>query len=94
MNSETIVEQLTEAANQLGWEVRFEKGDFRGGRCVIDGKPMILLNKRHSADLHVTILAESLSDQPLDNLYLPPAVRSAVEDVWERSNETVNTEEA
>ncbi len=84
MNPEDIVEALVETARQLDWEVRFERGDFRGGPCRLDGRRVIMLNSRHSADVQLTILAESLQDEDLDEIFLQLAVRTALEEHWER----------
>lgn len=84
MKSENIVEALVDAARQLNWEVRFERGNFRGGPCRLDGERVIMLNKRHSPDVQVSILAESLQGEDLDQMFLQPAVRTALEEVWER----------
>jgi hypothetical protein len=86
MKDEHVVEQLKKAAEQIGWEVRFEKGNFRGGRCEVEGETVIILNKRHSPDVQLQILAECFEEVSLENLYLPPAVRSALEDAWARTN--------
>lgn len=87
MKPERIVEDLTDAAEQIGWEVRFEKGNFRGGRCTVEGETVIILNRRHAPDVQVRILAECFRDRSLENLYLAPAVRSALEDARERTND-------
>ncbi len=79
-----MIRELTEAARRLGIQVRLEKGSFRGGGCLVGGEPYVVLNKLHPPDLHFAILAESLRDQPLDELFLTPAVRSAMLEVWRR----------
>ncbi len=84
MKSEEIVDALADAARQLGWEVRFERGNFRGGPCRIDDERVIMLNKRHSPDVQQSILAESLHGEDLDQIFLQPAVRTALEEAWER----------
>lgn len=84
MKPEDIVEALVEAAEQLGWEVRFERGNFRGGPCRLDDQRVIMLNKRHSPEVQQSILAESLYREDLDQIFLQPAVRSALEKAWER----------
>lgn len=82
MKTEKVVEALIEAAEQLGIQVRRERGGFRGGLCSIDGQEVILLNKRQPAQAHLAILAESLSPARVDNVFLAPAVRAALEDSW------------
>lgn len=82
MDTSTIIEELEGVANRLGFEVRTEKGNFRGGRCIVGGEELIMLNKRHQPETQLVVLAEALRDAPLDTIYLKPAVRQALEDTW------------
>ncbi len=84
MKTEHIIEELEDAARRLGAELRREKGDFRGGRCTIEGEMVVLLNKRHPPEVRLSVLAESLRDMPVDTVYLKPSVRAALEEEWER----------
>lgn len=85
MKTEHIIEELTKAAAQLGIEVRMGKGNFRGGRCVVGDEEIIVLNRRHLPEANLVILAESLRDLPIETVFLRPAVRSALEEVWQRN---------
>ena len=91
MKTEQIIEELKTAAAQLGYEVRTEKGNFRGGRCIVAGEEIIMLNKRHLPEAQLVVLADSLRDLPVDGVFLRPAVRSALEEAWTR-NETVDAD--
>jgi hypothetical protein len=82
MDTTTIIEELEDAAERLGFDVRAEKGNFRGGRCVVGGEALIMLNKRHPPETQLVVMAEALRDAPLDTIYLKPAVREALEDTW------------
>lgn len=79
-----MVRDLEAAAGQLGVRVRYETGRFRGGRCLVDGEEQIVLNKRQPPEAHLAILAEGLRDLPIDQVYLRPAVRDALEAAWRR----------
>lgn len=71
----------------MGVEVRIEKGNFRGGRCTVGGEEIIMLNKRHLPEAQLVVLADSLRDLPIESVFLRPAVRTALEDAWERAAE-------
>ena len=83
MKTQQIVKELEDAARQLGLEVRIEKGNFRGGRCVVGGQEFVMLNRRHIPEIRLTILAECLREMPIDTIFLKPAVRKALEDTWD-----------
>ena len=87
MKTEQIIEELKKAAQQLGFEVRMEKGNFRGGRCMVGGEEIIMLNKRHLPEAQLIVLADSLRDLPIESVFLRPAVRTALEDAWEQAVE-------
>lgn len=82
MKTQAIVKELEEVARQLGLAVRKEKGNFRGGRCVVGGDEMIVLNKHHVPEVHLAILAETLQEMPVDAVFMKPAVRKALEEAW------------
>ena len=82
MKTTQIIDELKQAAFQLGYEVRVEKGNFRGGRCSVEGESIIMLNKRHLPEVQLAVLAESLRETPIDTIYLKPAVRQALEAAW------------
>lgn len=84
MKTTTVLEELEQAASQLGFVIRKEKGNFRGGVCSVDGEAIIMLNKRHIPDVQLVVLADSLRDAPIDTIYLKPAVRDALEEAWDQ----------
>lgn len=82
MRPEKIVEALVEAAGAVGIRVRKERGNFRGGLCTVDGEEIIILNLRQPLHVQLAILAEGLHDRNVEDVFLAPAVRSALEDAW------------
>ena len=77
-----IVQALEEAVGQLGVAVRYERGNFRGGLCTVGEETVVVLNKRRPAEAHLAILADALRSLPVDEVYLRPAVRDALEAAW------------
>ncbi len=83
MKTQVIVKELEEIAKQLGLAVRKEKGNFKGGRCIVGGDELIVLNRHHVPEMHVSVLAEGLRGLPVDSLFVKPAVRKALEEAWD-----------
>lgn len=77
-----IIDELEGVAARLGIEVRAEPGNFRGGRCVVAGEEVIMLNTNDLPETQLVVLAEALRDAPLDTIYLKPAVRRALKEAW------------
>ena len=94
MDTKQIIDELKQAAYQLGYEIRVEKGNFRGGPCSVEGDPIIMLNKRHLPETRLAVLAEALRDAPLDTIYLKPAVREALETIWADHDAAATAENA
>jgi hypothetical protein len=80
MKHEDLIGELQEAARQLGVTVRFEKGDFDGGFCLLRTERVVLVNKRLQPARKASVLAVALHEVGLENVFLKPAVREYVED--------------
>lgn len=94
MDTKQIIDELEQAAEQLGLAVRREKGNFRGGRCQKGDAELIMLNKRHLPETQLVVLAEALRDAPVDTVYLKPAVREALEATWTEQDAVASAERA
>ena len=82
MKVQQVAAALAEAVQALGVRVRYDRGAFRGGRCRVGDEEVVVLNRRLPVETHVAVLAEALRALPVDDLYLRPAVRAALEDAW------------
>ena len=82
MKIEQIVRELEAAVQQFGLPVRWEQGRFRGGRCLVNGEDLVMLNKRHPPDVQLSVLAGVLRPLPVETIFLRPAVREAMEAAW------------
>jgi hypothetical protein len=80
---EEIVENLKSIADQLGAEVRFEKGDFKGGYCILKESKVIVINKRTSLQRKVIVLSMALKELGADKIYLTPRMREIVDEMSE-----------
>ena len=79
MKNERLLSELINLSEQLGLEIREEKGDFNGGLCRIRNDNFIFLNRRHNLEKKIQVLAEALAAQPLEGRFLLPAVRDTLE---------------
>jgi len=72
--------QLFEVCQKLGIEVRTEAGHFEGGKCSLNGKEFIYLNKNQPIDQQIEILISFLKTTNLEKIYLSPKIRSYIEE--------------
>jgi hypothetical protein len=80
---EEIIQELKEIARQLGAEVRFEKGDFKGGYCVLKDSKVVVINKNANLQKKVVILSMALKELGIDQIYLTPKVREIIDEMAE-----------
>ncbi|MGA9294296.1 MAG: hypothetical protein WBV81_17005, partial [Ignavibacteriaceae bacterium] len=59
---EEIIQDLKNLASQMGAEVRFEKGDFKGGYCILKESKVIVINKMANLQRKVMILSMALKE--------------------------------
>lgn len=84
MNESLLLEHLEEIAGRLGVELRYEnlgQSGFNcgGGFCRLNGRSIILLNRRDSRQKKINVLLQSLKKLDLEGIFIPPAVRNAIE---------------
>ena len=80
---ETILEDLKSLANQMGAKVRFERGDFKGGYCLVKDSKIIVINKLSTLQRKVITLSAALKELGIDNVYLQPKLREIIEEMDE-----------
>ena len=80
---EEIIQDLKALAMQLGAEVRFEKGDFKGGYCLLKENKVIVINKMMNLQRKVMILSAALKELGIDQIYLNPRMREIIDEMAE-----------
>ena len=80
MKHEELIEEFTTLAGQLGITIRYEKGDFEGGYCILKERKLLLVNRRLNPARKAAVLAAALQVIGLENVFLKPALREFIED--------------
>jgi hypothetical protein len=65
-------QKLQEILKAQAYTVRYEKGNFQGGYCVVQDKKMIIINKFHPLEGKVSTLIEIIKDLEIDEAALTP----------------------
>lgn len=81
MDPERLLALLEETARKADVAVRYEDLDrfdapARDGLCVLDGRLVLFVHKRHTVRKKADILAQALRRADLSGIYLKPAVRA------------------
>ncbi|HXF99997.1 MAG TPA: hypothetical protein VNL69_04395 [Bacteroidota bacterium] len=85
MKHEEIVAELEDLARRLGVTVRYEKGDFEGGFCILREQKLVLVNKKLTPQRKASVLALAIQELGLDSVFVKPALRAFIEDEVARS---------
>ena len=84
MKIEKLLLELESLCEKLGFTIRKERGSFRGDQCVIEGEMLIVINKNKPPQSQAAILARVLRGDRADEVFIKPAVRKELEDLWAR----------
>jgi hypothetical protein len=84
MKPEKLILELESLCEQAGYRIRKERGTFRGDSCVIEGDKLIVVNKNRPVASQVGILAKVLKDLDTEEIYIKPAVRKDLSEIWDR----------
>ena len=85
MTHEQIITELETLASNCGIAIRYEKGDFDGGYCVLKAERLIVINKRLMLARRASVLAQGLAEVGIDEMYLKPVIREYIEDELARA---------
>ena len=84
---EHILQDLKSIASEMGAKVRFERGDFKGGYCLLKESKVIVINKLSSLQKKVAILSSALTQLGAENIYIPPKIREVIDEMDESKQE-------
>ena len=79
-----MIEDLTRAARELGFEVREEEllrevgYRPRSGVCRVGERDVILMDRKLSGPERVEVLCAALADRDIDRVFLSPALRALI----------------
>ncbi len=80
MSPDQMIKELETLARQSGVTIRYEKGDFDGGFCVLRDERLIVVNKRLTVVRRASVLAQAVAEVGIEEIYLKPVVREFIEE--------------
>ena len=70
---------LEKIIESLGYQIRKERGNFKGDFCVLEGERVVMLNASFPREYHVGQMVRFLKHQDLEVVFIKPAVRKELE---------------
>lgn len=74
-----ILTELEELTEKLGYKVRYEKGNFKGGYCILRDSKLLVVNSRNEHERRISIISKSLKEIGIDDVYIKPGLREVIE---------------
>ena len=94
MKEDEILSGLEKLVRELGIALRYEKGDFAGGFCVLNEDPMIIIQRKLETEQKIKILARELAQSDLEHKFVVPALRVVIEEARADLNKVEEVENA
>jgi len=79
VTDELLLMALETVADRLGIEIRYETCEGRGGMCTLRGQRVFIIDERKTVRDRAEVIARGLAELDLEAIYVPPAVRQAIE---------------
>lgn len=82
MKTEKLLLELEALCEKNGYNIRKERGAFRGDQCIIEGDKLIVINKNKPLESQAAIMAKVLKQINTSDTFIKPAVRKHLEELW------------
>lgn len=79
MNRRELFDLMLETARRVFDRVELAAGDFHGGACKVRDEQCLMLNRAATLDANLRILASQLAKNDLNDIFLVPKVREAID---------------
>ena len=79
MKPDKILQELEDIAEILNIKIIQEKGNFKGGYCLLEKEKIIVINKLKPVEQRVLALAQAFSLLDTSQIYMKPAIREFIE---------------
>jgi hypothetical protein len=79
MKLDKLFQELIDISGSLGIKIIQEKGNFKGGYCLLEKEKIIVINKLKPVEQRVRALAQAFSRLDTSQIYMKPAIREFIE---------------
>ncbi len=80
MTVEETLAELEIVAHDIGVHIRYEKGDFDGGYCLLRDERIIVVNRKLKPNRKASVISQAFGELGIENVYIKPAIRLFIED--------------
>lgn len=84
--TQTTLKKLEDLFEELDYSVRYEKGNFQSGYCVVESRRVAVVNKFFDTEARINTLLDILSKFEFDPASLSEKSRDLISK-WEKAQE-------
>ena len=88
--TQTTLKKLEELFEELDYAIRYEKGNFQSGYCLVESRKIAVVNKFFDTEGRINCLLDILSKMDIDTHVLSDKSRDLIEK-WRKSQEDSTT---
>jgi hypothetical protein len=74
-----MLAELEDVAIRLGYKIRYEKGNFAGGYCILKDSNLLVVNSRNEIERRIIIVAKCLKEIGIDDVFVKPNIRDIID---------------
>lgn len=88
----STLEKVERVISEAGYIMRYERGTFQSGYCILEAKKVVVLNKFLQTEGRINTLIDLISDLKIEADHLSAESRKIYDEVMARPE--LNTQEA
>jgi hypothetical protein len=82
--TESTLEKIEKILSEAAYVVRYERGTFQSGYCILEQKKVVVLNKFLPVEGRINALIDIIPQLQIDSLSLGAVARKTYEEVMAR----------
>src|ERR1700741_935672 len=82
--TQSTLDKLEKIVEEAGYVIRYERGTFQSGYCILEQKKVVVLNKFLQLEGRISTLIDLIPQLKVDPDEFSPEVRRTYNDVLER----------
>lgn len=91
--TQTTLDKIEKVVEEVGYIIRYERGTFQSGYCILEQKKVVVLNKFLPLEGRINTLIDLIPQLKIDGDALSPESRKVFDDIMGRYLAANNNEE-
>ena len=79
MKPNIIFQEFEKLASKMDIKIIQDKGDFKGGYCLLESEGIIVVNKLKPLEQRIQALGQAFSRLDITHIYIKPVIRDIID---------------